>query len=130
MKNSLVSEKFDWLQRKKIAVSSKELKRPRTDSPHVLVFNQNNTNQSVPDDICDYQHSKHHSEHSLGWIGQHNEFSFSLPLQFSPKRQYPTGIKFMLLEIKFQKENCDCNLQFPYFKLLEQTVTYGLKTWL
>ena len=62
------------------------------------------TNQSFSHDICDYQLRKHQSDHGLGWIGQHDGFFFSLPLQFSPKRHCPTGIKFMLLDVKFQKE--------------------------
>ena len=112
IKHSLVSRKFDWsqrnaFQRKLVWVRRREkkFKRPRTDSPHVLIFNHNNTNQSVPNDICDYQHRKHQNDHSLGWIGQHDGFSFLFSAAIFPKTSVSTGVKFMLLDIKFQKEN-------------------------
>ena len=108
--------------------SEKKLKLLHNDSPHALVFNYNDTNPSVPHDICYYQHRKHHSDHGLGWIGRHDGFSFSFRLQFLPKRQLPKGIKLMLLEILKEcswKKNCNCNLQFSVLLLME-TVFYKL----
>lgn len=107
IKHSLVCRKFDWSQRNAfkrklvwVRRREKKFKLPHTDSPHVLIFNHNNTNQSVPNDICDYQHRKHQNDHSLGWIGQHDGFYFLFSAAIFPKTSVSTGVKFMLLNVQ------------------------------
>lgn len=44
--------------------------------PHNLIFNYDNTNQSVSHDISDGKHSEHRGYHNLSGLGNHDAFYF------------------------------------------------------